>query len=507
MSLSELNNTNQSLNITDEIIVRYKIGENTHHTTIKIYITKHILNMIFENLIKTNSITKENNLYIVQHYKTTKMDIINYIIKYHINKNKFKTLTCYLFTNIIQSFQIKKNELETIQNIKKIKNIKKNMETLLEKKDKISRDINEQNTQYMETVYKQNRLEIQMENEMYEQEFKKTNIGAQYETIKQQYQSHIQSKMSQIAKRNGQINTLNYNRVLNRQNIDKLEQQVLQTIITHKNEKAMIDQLEQTNILQKKILDESISFRRDLNDSFQNIINSMKEQNDALITSINTTSDATRDVVIKSSEDTQSAIKQSGLDIQESIKVQSSAIQQSIIDSAKSTNDKLTQLNSIIMDNNTQIVALNAKVDALFQNIGQLHISATQAAAAQAAAAQAAQAAQAAAARASQTASYYQPAASASTSGYQKDPSHKYLNYNEWKKQETEKRIHQFKRDNADDGLTPQEISRRFNNLLWEEWEGKKRTQWERHGRQQFGEDDEEDKNYLDFGTEDWPRS
>ena len=224
----------------------------------------------------------------------------------------------------------------------------------------------------LETIYRQSKRQTDIENEIYEQEFNKTNIGLQYHIIKQQYESQIQRKMYQISKRYDQIMNLQYNILTNRHNIENLQQEVLKTELEHKDQQAIHAAIEQSNVLQKQILNENISLRDNLNTSFTNIITVMKEQNDALINSIQTTAEAMRQTIEKTSIETEGAIQRMGENMKQSIDQQSEQIQKVLIDNANAQNNRLDQLNALITQNTAQQTALNNKVDSILRNMSVL---------------------------------------------------------------------------------------------------------------------------------------
>jgi len=363
--LSSLNNINQ-------IILKNKIDENTEHNRIKIYIIKHILNNVFDNMLLNKIILYDDEQYIYGIYRTTKEKILKYILNNQIDKSELNKIVCCLFKSILQTLIVKKNENDTLIDQVNINKINKNTEILVKKQKKIVESLNEWNNKKLETIYKQSRQQTDIENEIYEQEFNKTNIGLQYHIIKQEYESQIQRKMSQISKRNDQIMNLQFNILTNRHNIENLQQEVLKTELEHKDKQAIQASLEQSNILQKQILNENISLRNNLNTSFTNIITVMKEQNDAIINSIQTTAESMRQTIEKSSIETEGTIQRMGENMKQSIDQQSDQIQKVLIDNATAQNNRLDQLNALITQNTAQQTALNNKVDSILRNISQL---------------------------------------------------------------------------------------------------------------------------------------
>jgi len=165
---------------------------------------------------------------------------------------------------------------------------------------------------------------------------------------------------------------LQYNILTNRHNVENLEQEVLKTELEHKDQQAIHAALEQSNILQKQILNENISLRRNLNTSFTNIITVMKEQNDALVNSIETTAESMRQTIEKSSKETEVAIHTMGDNIKQAIDQQSAQIQKVLIQNSTDLNTRLDQLHTLITQNTAEQTLLHNKVDSLLTNITQL---------------------------------------------------------------------------------------------------------------------------------------
>jgi len=359
-------------NIIEEMILKYQITEDMNPTKIKIHITKHVLNDMFENLLNNGIVTNDNKLYIYGIYKSyNKIEIINDILKHKKYRLNLKKIIKCLYDNIIDWFTIKKNDLQTINNLDKINKIIKVNDKLDKKQKKITESINEWNNQALETTYKQSRTEIEMNNEIFQQEFQKTNIGINFEMIKQQYESQILSKTGQIIKRQTQISTLNQNRLINRQNLDNLRHDLLITELEHKDAQAIIAEHAQANLLQQQILDESIAFRSDLNKSFTHIIDTMKEQNQALIDAIATTFQKTSEVIQDASKATADAITQSGIAIQQTIQQEHQVMRGLIVQNAIDTNARLQQMGANIQTCYDRQTVLNSRIDVLLNTIGQ----------------------------------------------------------------------------------------------------------------------------------------
>ena len=361
-----VNNHSQNTNIIKDIIFKYKITAIMSENDIKMCIIKYYLNNMFEQLIQNGTVNKDNDLYTFGDYKTSnKIDIINYIINDSTNKLNFKKIINCLYNSIIKDFELEQNNLKINQNDLKMNKIIK-MNEILEKKKKLLRErIDTENSDKLETIYKQTRLETEMQTEIFQQEFQKTNISADYELINQAYTSQIQSKMTQIVQRQTQIQTENQNRLQQRHNIEILEQELLNAEITHTNEQAKIVEYNKANILQQEILNESIGLRADLNASFVKIIDVMNEQNKALITAIETASKSTQDVIDQTSKATSAVIKASSITIQESIRLGTQSVHESIKRNAESNIARLDHINRILIESNRQRDILNAKIDAI----------------------------------------------------------------------------------------------------------------------------------------------
>ena len=240
--------------ITKKIITDYKITKDAEPKYIKNCILKYVLNNLFDQLILIGHITKNNDLFIFGNYKThNKIDILKHIINASENKFKLKNIRECMFNAIEKYFKIEDNLLKSYQNGLEIQKINKIQEKLKDKKKKIEEMLDTRNSENLETIYKQSRTQTEMENEMYDTDLHVTDIGLNTHLIIQTYTSQIQSKSSQIIKRQTQRDIENQNRIQKRHFIENLKQEILNAEITHKNEEAKKEQLEQANILQQYI--------------------------------------------------------------------------------------------------------------------------------------------------------------------------------------------------------------------------------------------------------------
>jgi hypothetical protein len=358
--------------MTAKIISTYKITKDTPSKDIKNCILKYILNNMFNQLITFGYITKENDLYIFGNYKThNKIDIMNYIINDTENKFKLQKMIDCLFNSIENYFQIENNNLKMEQNGAQIQKIIKINEKLEKKKEKLMETIDTRNSENLDIIYKQHRLRTEMENEIYDTDLHITNIGADTHLIIQTYESQKQKKASQIIKRQTQLQTEDQNRLEQRHDIENLEQDVLNDERIHKNEEATKEQLEQTNRLQQKILNENIGLRNDLNQSFVKIIDVMNEQNNALITTIETTSKSTQSVIDQTSKATADTITASGKSIQDTIIRETAAVQETIKQNAQQNIAKLNEVSRLLVEQNRQKEEMNRKLDQILAEMNQ----------------------------------------------------------------------------------------------------------------------------------------
>ena len=358
--------------MTAKIIDTYKITKDTPLKDVKSSILKYILNNMFNQLITSGNIFKDNDLYIFGNYKThNKIDIMNYIINDTENKFKLKQMIDCLLNSIEKYFEIKKNYLKIGQNGSEILKIKKINEKLEKKKEKLMEMINIRNSENLDILYKQHRLRTEMENEIFDTDLHITDIGLNNHLIIQTYESQKQKKASQIIKRQTQLQTEDQNRLEQRHEIEKLEQDVLNTARIHTNEQAKMDQLEQMNKLQQKILNENIGLRNDLNQSFFKIIDVMNEQNNALITAIENTSESTQLVIDKTSKVTADVITSSAKSIQDTITRETTTVQETIRQNAQQNIAKLNEISRLIIEQNRQKEEMNRRLDKILSSINQ----------------------------------------------------------------------------------------------------------------------------------------
>ena len=358
--------------MTAKIISTYNITKDTQSNDIKKCILKYILNNLVNQLILYGYITKQNDLYIFGNYKThNKTDIMNYIIDDTENKFKLQKMIDCLFVSIEKYFQIEQNHLKIEQNQSEIPKIIKINEKLEKKKKKIMKTIDTRNSENLDIIYKQHRLRTEMENEIYDTGIHITNFGADTHLIIQTYETQKQTKASQIIQRQTQEQTQDQNRLEQRHDIENLEQDVLNTERIHKNEEATKEQLEQTNMLQQKILNENIGLRNDLNQSFVKIIDVMNEQNKALITAIETTSKSTQSVIDQTSKATADAITASGKSIQDAISRETATVQDTIKQNAQQNIAKLNEVARLLAELNRQKDEMNRKLDRILAEMNQ----------------------------------------------------------------------------------------------------------------------------------------
>jgi hypothetical protein len=358
--------------ITNKIVKDYKITKDTEPKYIKNCILKYILNNLFNQLILFGHITKKNEFYIFGNYKThNEIDIMKCIINDSENKLKLKKIIDCLFDSIEKYFKIEAFDLETQQNLIQLQKINKMRQKLEDKKKKIEEMLDTQNSTNLEIIYKQSRIQTEMENEMFNTDLHVQEFELTTDLIIQTYTSQIGSLSSQIIKRQTQRDIENQNRIQKRHFIENLKQEISNAEITHKNEEAKKEQLEQGNILQQHILNENIDLRNDLNHSFVKIIDVMKEQNEALITAIETTSKSTRDVITKTSEATAETIKSSGKSIEDAIHRETATVQDTIKQNTEKNIIKLNEVTRLIMEQNRQKEELNRKLDQILTRLQQ----------------------------------------------------------------------------------------------------------------------------------------
>jgi hypothetical protein len=359
--------------ITRKIVKDYKITKDAQPKYIRNCILKYILNNLFDQLILLGYVTKSNDLFIFGNYKThNKIDILKHIINSSENKFKLKNIQECLFNSIEKYLKIEDNLLKSSQNILEIQKINKIKQKLVDKQKKIEEILDTRNSENLETIYKQSRLQTEMENEIFDTDLHITDTGLNTHLIIQTYQSHIQSKSSQIIKRQTQRDIEQQNRAQRRHFIENLKQKILNAEIKHQNEEAEKEQLEQANILQQHILNENIDLRNDLNHSFVMIIDVMKEQNEALIATIKTTSKSTQDVITKTSKATADTIKTSGKSIEDTIHRETAAVQDTIRQNAERNIIKLNEITRLIMEQTRQKEELNRKLDQILANMHQM---------------------------------------------------------------------------------------------------------------------------------------
>ena len=361
----------RQMNNIDIIKQKYNIDENTGHQNIKLYILQYMSEQIFDNFIKNNKIIKYNNLYIYCDYLSDKQSIIKHILIKTKYKKELKELICCFFNSIIKSFDQKKKKIEISKNEMEISKIKKNIQKLSDKKEEINEYIDERNSLDTETSYKQSRIEIEITNELQSIMYQKAIKYTDSMINRQQLEAEIYSIEKLNTKRNSQIQTLQHSMLESRHYIEDYQADISAQEIKHRNEENMKAVMKQSNELQEMLIDESIKLRSAMNESFTNMINAMRDDNQKTIDLISQTAKLTRDTVHESFTQIQKDLVQTSQQMQRTIQEQSKNVQETMRKNAEESRKGLNKMNDLIQEGNQIRLKLHEKMKQILFDIAQ----------------------------------------------------------------------------------------------------------------------------------------
>lgn len=239
--------------------------------------------------------------------------------------------------------------------------------------------MNDSNNQDMDTSYKQSRIEIEMSNEKFKIGFEKDNTGLDFALNLQQDHVEINSLMSHILQRNGQIDNINSDILKDRHHIENLIIEIKNEEIKRSNEKKERVELIESNNTQMKLINETINLKHEINNSFIRLINAMREDNQTIINTIGETSKLTREQIAQASLSIRTGIVNASDQMSIALENQSSRIVQQLKKNSEEMIRQLTTIDNAIKESNRLKLLLLDKMQNIMNTLAELKVKVTNA--------------------------------------------------------------------------------------------------------------------------------
>ena len=343
----------------EQTIKKYEITSNMDKEDVKDILEEKALKKELQKAISQGIIKKEKNLYSYGAYKNLTEDQILEAI-YNANKEIINRNIEKEYENIQLFFQ-KNNKITRISEIRQEKDELANVsKQLLEQREKLVDNLEKKNNEYLQTMYKQSKLESQMRTEIFNQQSQQQNVGFQYSKLNQGLQSQALQNKGLISQGESQIQTATQNQMQNKQNIAVLQQQYEATKLKHKDAEQQRVLLKQANIIASETLNQTRNLRSDLANNFRDMSNLMSDLSREQIQTIKQTSEAQ----LRATQQTKEAVEQAS--------AQNVEGQVEIIKAINGNAAQISMLNQNVNNLNNSMNDLTAQVGNLSKDLNKL---------------------------------------------------------------------------------------------------------------------------------------
>jgi len=295
------------------IISQLKLTRNISKDILLLKLSKFVIDKIISNKIKTSDISESNGLYTYGNKEFSKDQLIKVIAKQYSSEiKKYVQIYENKIKAQLQIEQIDKDNLRDKQHISMISLDTKNLQKT---RNSLIKELNTQNSQMIDTLYKQGRIESSMRSQAAKIQFQKDNISVQLQNIKQNYQQQLIKSDSLIIRHESQIQNNNHYRSMIHNHISRQIQNLLSTEIHHKDNQLHLNlHTLQNQILNQQIM-EHINLKNDLNQNTLKMINILRSSGLNIRDKIHSQSILNEGAIINANLRLQSAFKQTGTDI------------------------------------------------------------------------------------------------------------------------------------------------------------------------------------------------
>jgi len=295
------------------IISRLKLTPNITKESLLFKLSQFVINKIISDKIKSLDITKNKDLYIYGNKEFTEKQIIKVIAKQYTDEIRKYV---QIYENKIKAhLQIQQLDKKIVRDKQQISMITLETMAFQKTRNSLIKELNTQNSQLIDTLYKQGKIESSMRSQAAKIQFQKDNISAKLQNIKQNYQQQLIKSDSLIIRHESQIQNNIHYRAMIHNHISRQIQNQLSTEIQHKDNLSHVNLLKLQNHILNQQINEHINLKIDLSQNTLKMINILRNSGQNIRDKLHSQSSLNEGAIQNANLRIQQAFLKTGTDI------------------------------------------------------------------------------------------------------------------------------------------------------------------------------------------------